>query len=77
MTFLDLLSATTDDQDNGRARILMWLEKIDPSFLDFKPVQNLTIDFTQGYSCSIAAQETATISSASSTPKVSVTTFFS
>jgi hypothetical protein len=77
MTFLDLLSATTDDQDNDRARILMWLGKIDPRFLDFKPVQNLTIDFTQGYACSIAAQETATISSASPTSKVSVITFFS
>jgi hypothetical protein len=76
MTFLDLLSATTDDQDSDRARILMWLEQIDSRFLDFKPVENLTIDFTQEYACSIAAQETAADSSASPTRKVSVTTFF-
>ena len=77
MTFLDLLPATTDDQDNDRARILMWLEKIDLRFLDCKPVENLTIDFTQGYACSIVAQKTATTSSASPSPKVSVATFFS
>ncbi|CAF0942622.1 unnamed protein product [Rotaria sordida] len=47
----------TNKQGDDRANILMMLEEIDPRFLDFKPVENLTIDFTEGYASSIDAQQ--------------------
>jgi hypothetical protein len=81
---VDLLLATTDDQTiDDRVKILMWLEKIDPKFLNFKPVENLTIDFTQGYAGSINAHQ-STINSLSApsnqeclSEQVRVSTFFS
>ncbi len=56
MKWLALVGVTPNEQENDRANILMQLEEIDPMFLDFKTVDNLTIDFTEGYTSSINAQ---------------------
>ncbi len=73
MKLLDLLSATVDHQnENDRANIRMWLKKIDQKLLDFKSVENLTIDLTQRHASSIGApQSTITSFFASSNKKVS------
>ncbi|UJR19783.1 hypothetical protein I4U23_022917 [Adineta vaga] len=48
---------TTNEQQDGRASILICLDNIDSKFINSNPVHNLKIDFTQGYASSVNAQQ--------------------
>lgn len=74
MTLLSLVSEIPDDEPDDRARILMWLEKIDPNpkFLNSEPVAEPTINFNTMYTGSIPAQKSKTASTNEELPPKSV-----
>jgi hypothetical protein len=52
-----LIETANNGENDDREIIRMYLEETDPKFLNYKCVENLTIDFTQRNASSIKAQQ--------------------